>query len=248
MSSMLSLSVCFGFGCSLLAITSALPTAHTLLALEERNSDSYASPASDGASPPNDSIGSYFEPFLRVSPNTVSQSSQSKDRRRDAAQEQSKLNERALPLQLPPQPPIISKTPTETNGSATNIAAFVPPDCWPNLPPPHNRHPISRPHDCRDAYFQVLEGGAMAPTTWDSWHTWTSGSCSIRLIPAVLSSRDEFTRFDIARAAARIQTSCVNEAHGYRGGIMGVGGRRMFDISVEAAANSPLYEDRVSIA
>lgn len=83
----------------------------------------------------------------------------------------------------------------------------------------------------------------MAPAQWDSWHTWTSGSCSIRLIPAVVSSRDVFTRLDIARVAARIHTSCVNEAHGYRGGIMGVGQRRMFDISVEAAANAPLFAD-----
>lgn len=84
----------------------------------------------------------------------------------------------------------------------------------------------------------------MAPAYWDSWHTWTSGSCSIRLIPAVVSSRDAFTRLEIARVAARIQTSCVNEAHDFRGGIMGVGLGRMFDISVEAATNSPLHGDR----
>jgi hypothetical protein len=80
----------------------------------------------------------------------------------------------------------------------------------------------------------------MAPAYWTSWHTWTSGSCSIRLIPAVISSGDRFTRLDIARVAARIQTSCVNEAHGWKGGILGVGGRRMFDVSVEAAGNAPL--------
>jgi len=32
----------------------------------------------------------------------------------------------------------------------------------------------------------------------------------------------------------------VNEAHGWKGGILGVGGRRMFDVSVEAAGNAPL--------
>jgi len=60
-----------------------------------------------------------------------------------------------------------------------------------------------------------------------------------------VSSRDVFRRLDIAKAASRIQTSCVTEAHGLRGGIVGVGVERMFDVSVEAVGNSPLDEDGV---
>lgn len=60
-----------------------------------------------------------------------------------------------------------------------------------------------------------------------------------------MASRDEFSRIDIYDTVSRVIRSCVDESHGFRGGILGIGSARMFDIIVEANQNKPFQPNKV---
>lgn len=67
----------------------------------------------------------------------------------------------------------------------------------------------------------LFEGPELEPLVWDSLRAWMYGSCGLFLIPSpgLPIHRDTFSRYDIAQSAESIRRACVNEEHGYRGGI-----------------------------
>lgn len=100
----------------------------------------------------------------------------------------------------------------------------VLPQCWPDNPE-HTKDasPITHPADCFQAVLKMLsEGSDLDLRVWDGQRAWTYGSCGLFLVtsPRLPIHRDTFSRNDVAQCAESIRQACVDEAHGYRGGIL----------------------------
>lgn len=229
-SPMLSSSILLGLSCSFLATTLALPTEHT--------------PAESKSSIANIHATGKDVTELIVSRFLASKADDSEP----IPDEHSELSEQAMPVEETTKPSIVPDSLMIANASMPILTANNPPQCWPGRPTSRARNPVSNPSDCNKALSKIMTGHdhIRAPIEWRIWDTWAVGSCQIRLLPAVVVSRDTFSRYDIYVTASRIIRSCVDEAHGFRGGILGIGGGRMFDISVEANRKTPFQPDQVS--
>lgn len=229
-SSMRSSSILVGLSCSFLAATLALPTDHILAEPRSNIADVHGHSQDDAEFTLSHLISSDLDNSEPIS------------------DEQLELSERALPVDTSSKPSMVSDSLLNANASMPILTANNPPQCWPGRPAPRARGPVSDPKDCRAAALEVIQSPerAMEPVRWTSWKTWTVGSCQIRLLPAVVVSQDTFSHFDIFQTAQRIQRSCVDEAHGFRGGIVGIGRARMYDVSVEASRNTPFQPNQVS--
>ncbi len=143
-----------------------------------------------------------------------------------------------------------SAVPTERNpivstGNAVDSSNFTPPTlptvtlaknlstprmwrprCWPDDPgmdPMGKANPITDRADCPQAIMNMLtEGPPDEMLVWDTTRTWIYNSCGVFLLesPGLPIHRATFTRTEIAQCAERIRIACVNEKHGYRGGII----------------------------
>ncbi|MCJ1453690.1 hypothetical protein MMC28_004038 [Mycoblastus sanguinarius] len=122
---------------------------------------------------------------------------------------------------------------SNASANGTNNLAYDP-ACWPLPQPPEPELRITNPADCGVAVGHMISGGrALEPTLWREGASWTHESCVIFLIPSGgLFRQDTFTRIDIARDVARIQLSCVNAAHGFRGGSVPIGPKQVFDVAL----------------
>lgn len=97
------------------------------------------------------------------------------------------------------------------------------PRCWPDISDPDPMERITNPADCSQAVLNMLlEGSDHDLLVWDRLRGWIYGSCGLFLVPAqgLPVHRDTFTRNDIAQCAESLRLACVNEEHGYRGGIL----------------------------
>lgn len=67
----------------------------------------------------------------------------------------------------------------------------------------------------------LSEGSDRELLVWDQQRGWTYESCGLFLLPTpgLPIHRDTFSRNDIAQYAESIRLACVNEKHGFRGGI-----------------------------
>ena len=70
----------------------------------------------------------------------------------------------------------------------------------------------------------LWEGPEGELLVWDRMKAWLYGSCGLFLVPSprLPIHRGTFSRNDIAHCAESIGLACVNEKHGYRGGIIPV--------------------------
>ena len=119
-----------------------------------------------------------------------------------------------------------------TNITTSNALPF----CWPTG---RENYPIS-PDDCDDAIVDLISRGGTLPVVWTSQRQWHYRTCSILLIPndpgvsdTFQNAQDTFSRLDIARVAKEIKVACINEEHGFRGGVKDIGPQRVFYLSVE---------------
>lgn len=128
----------------------------------------------------------------------------------------------------PPSTPITTNTFDPTLVNSTNDRDHIP-VC---NPPP--LFPITNPADCNEAKRDLLHAsGALEPTDWYISQKWTYGSCGIFLLPSTHegSTKDTFSRLEIARDAQLIANECVTQSHGFRGGFISIG-KGAFDVAV----------------
>lgn len=121
-------------------------------------------------------------------------------------------------------PPILP-TALLTNNITTTVSWR--PVCGSEDPVPMKiANPITHPADCFQAVLKMLgEGPDRELLVWDGQRAWTYGSCGLYLLPAsgLPVHRDTFSRTDMAHCAESIRLACVNEEHGYRGGVLPIG-------------------------
>lgn len=97
---------------------------------------------------------------------------------------------------------------------------------WRPICGPDSGTPVTHPADCTQAILNMFsEGPDHELLVWDGLRIWAHGSCDLYLLPApgLPIHRDTLTRIDIAQCARSIRRTCVNEEHGYRGGLLPVG-------------------------
>lgn len=146
----------------------------------------------------------------------------------------------ATTVAVPTEPIPAISTPEDVNPStfspptlpivlpANNLTTAVTwrPKCWPYNPDPdpmHKASPITHPTDCAQAVLKMLfEGSDVDPLVWVGQLGWLYGSCGLFLVPSpgLPIHRDTFSRNEIAQSAEGVRRACVNEEHGYRGGII----------------------------
>lgn len=125
-----------------------------------------------------------------------------------------------------------------------NLALFPPPEPENTNRPtncyaPHSTAPQIVPDDCRTATRALIASGsgAMHPEVWGPGITpaehWTWASCGILLIPNTMQSSDTFSRLEMAEAATRIVSGCVNAAHQWKGGWTRFGEKGVFKLAVK---------------
>lgn len=68
----------------------------------------------------------------------------------------------------------------------------------------------------------LSEGPDMEPLVWDRIRVWGYDSCDVFLVPLpeLPIHRGTFSRNEIAHCAETVRIACVNEEHGFRGGII----------------------------
>ena len=68
----------------------------------------------------------------------------------------------------------------------------------------------------------LAQGSDLELLVWDRLQAWIYESCGLFLMPTrgLPIHRDTFSRNDIAQCAESVRLACVNEEHGYRGGIL----------------------------
>lgn len=152
-----------------------------------------------------------------------------------APRRESRLQERALTLPYRVQPSILSKS-TNTSSPPLNPLTSPPlyaPSCYrPSTP----FHPIAHPPDCSLAIAKIPEDAPFYPETWDESRVWLHRSCVIWLVPVNVEDwqEDVFSRQDVVDAAMEVRRVCVSEEEGWKGGVVLVGGKGGFDVSVGA--------------
>lgn len=128
---------------------------------------------------------------------------------------------RSLSLLTPSDgsPSILSHPSLPASPLEKNLTAHWHPGCWPNI------RPITNPADCVQARLHMLLEGPDQddPVVWEKDRGWIYNSCVLyltisydaRVLPI---HRGTFSRKEIAECAETVQTACVTEEHGYRGG------------------------------
>lgn len=125
----------------------------------------------------------------------------------------------------------------------TNKTSTPLPDPKPTCyPPTLDRYhkpfhpPIVSLSDCGRAVRDLVSHRFGPPTEAEAWyrirHEWADRSCGISLMPNDASSVDIFSRGAIVAAALRIKSACVNEANGWRGGEVVIGGEGAFEVGI----------------
>ena len=117
------------------------------------------------------------------------------------------------------------------------------PGCWPDV------HPITNPADCVQARLNMLLDGPSPdePVVWDRDQGWIYRSCVLyltisydaRVLPI---HRGTFSRKDIAECAEKVQTVCVTEEQGYRGGKIAID-KGVFEVVLAARPVQLSLED-----
>ncbi|CAD6588434.1 MAG: hypothetical protein ASARMPREDX12_003327 [Alectoria sarmentosa] len=133
----------------------------------------------------------------------------------------------AIPTPKDSNPSSFSPPTLPTLRLANNLttSATWRPACWsedPDPDPMEKANPITHPADCFQAVLQMLsEGSDRELLVWDQQRGWTYESCGLFLLPTpgLPIHRDTFSRNDVAQCAESIRLACVNEKHGFRGGL-----------------------------
>ncbi len=106
--------------------------------------------------------------------------------------------------------------------------------------------PIANPSHCYVAIYQLISAGDPEEAVlWRGRTTWSWLTCKVELVPRVESS-EYITRAKLARAAAFVKGDCVTLEHGYRGGYIPVGVRRVFYLKVWASTSSATVNETTS--
>ena len=126
-----------------------------------------------------------------------------------------------------------------------NLTAHWRPSCFPDIQPP-----IANPADCVQARLHMLLEGPDRdePVVWDKDRGWIFRSCVLYLLISFDARvlpihRGTFSRKEIAECAERVQTGCVTEEHGYRGGKIAID-TGVFEVSLDATPVRLSLEDR----
>ena len=106
----------------------------------------------------------------------------------------------------------------------TNVAwrpVCVRTDTGPDSPQKSNQ--ITYSEDCYHAVrLMLLEGSASELLVWERGRRWVYRSCGLFLIPVpeLPIHRDTFSRTDVTNCAESIRVTCMNQAHGNKGGFV----------------------------
>ncbi|KAG7009318.1 hypothetical protein G7Y79_00003g011860 [Physcia stellaris] len=129
-----------------------------------------------------------------------------------------------------------------TNRNSTTLLNTTPsthPTCYPPTLDRYHKplHPrIISLADCGRAARDLISARSGPPTDAEAWypvrHEWADRSCGISLMPNGAFSVDTFSRGAIMAAAFRVKSACVNEANGWRGGEVVIGGEGAFEVGV----------------
>ena len=136
--------------------------------------------------------------------------------------------------------PTSPHSPTNRNSTAlSNTKPATHPTCY---PPTLDRYhkplhpPIVSLADCGRAARDLISKRFGPPTDAEAWypirHEWADKSCGISLMPNEAFEVDMFSRGAIMAAAFQVKSACVNEAHGWRGGEVVIGGEGAFEVGV----------------
>lgn len=114
------------------------------------------------------------------------------------------------------------------------------PSCW---QPPGPAH-IAEVSDCVDASYQIaVEGPTEISIVWNTRRTWIFGSCKIDLFPESSGAVDHFTRSNVISSAWQVSLQC-----GTRGGMIYIGGERVFTVELYGVHRTDSLETRASVS
>ena len=117
------------------------------------------------------------------------------------------------------------------------------PTCFPPPPPGEPPNPIGEVSDCLGAISRIRN--VIDPTVaipWGLGVSWIYDTCVVTLHRERRQGYDFFAATDVSASAEAVFLQCINRLHGFRGGFVSIGSRRIFTVEVSWRRLAPTID------